>query len=181
MSNNNIQNQKVTQSIVLFVWATAVFFCGQWYREAATPMSVIHELTANCMFSPPGEYRFGPYANSIKWCEGVSQRPYQTLMNHIEVETGGVNEGMYIGAEFGGNVQLVYHPSSRVFMFNPRVVAESGESILCQDEVGGGVIEAMRASVVDVEFISGREGFKKAQIRFEDGDACLLQSILTIL
>lgn len=165
---------KFHQSLFLTL-TTCLYIFGVNMLRNESPLFAVKEMLSNCNFNSPGEFRLGPYTKSIKWCETTDKRQSLILMNHMEVNSGGLNA--VFAAEFGSNVQIALLVDSKIFLINPEILEKSKENIIC---ITSGEEKSTehhtKSSAVRVKFKNKR--FEVEYKWFSRLDACLIQAII---
>ena len=169
-------HHQLVQSASLLFACILVYFISRFERNDL-PTFVIGEMVAQCTFDPPGDYRDGPYARSIHWCNTGDMAPTQGLITHLKLFSAGMD--VAFAAEFGSHVRVAYVVQRDILLLNPRIASRSAEAIFCQDEVGGTVLSQLRAASVEVEYLNERREPRTAW--FHRGESCRIQTVISIL
>lgn len=168
---------KQYQSLSIFGLSILVFLIAR-FQHNETPLDVANEFIANCKFSPPGDYRPGPYAKSIKWCENVDIKETKDLMHHMYFHSGDT-PGL-IASEFGSNVRIAYLTGKGMFLINPVILETKGKTVSCAVDLDFDREERiMKAESVLVSYKD--EFFKNQETWFHRMDACHVQAMINNL
>lgn len=148
----------------------------RWVSDFEDPTHAMKAIATNCEISPAGEYRDGPFAKSLKWCEHSERRSMVHLMNHMRVKSKSMDAS--IASEFGTDVHVGYLRLLDEFLINAHILSnESSNSLIqCVDSVGSRIVKRMRPLFVVVEFID--EHFERKTKRFENQNSCMVQLMI---
>ena len=164
---------KSVQALLLFSLGLIVWYS---YLPQSTH-SLVKELTYNCEFSLPLNWRPGPYPPALSYCVGYNKNKYRMVMEHLATQANIMKDHeVLIAPEFGSDLRMIYVTSINTILMNPTIEEESTENGICVSDLGYGEVQSLRPSWVTVTFLN--RDFKYDKITFKAPISCLIQAAI---